>query len=491
MGQAAAAACGSEASLPSLDEPPTWAAGGPSSSSCCCCPDRVVLTGPPLEAQCHAAQALPSKYEPYDCEGAADSILQVDWAMLKTAMLTSSRDGEVLRTPKAAELSRRSDGDGSTGGTGAGGDAAVGKLFKDSAAGGAEVRSSRPATDQVCGLSPAESGSSLVGPVSSWPVPDGNEGSRGQDEADKLGKLHEDEQMMSEGFMAHSPEMEDRAPSATSPSHALAGSPSLAGARLLAAMSPPLPSGVADTVARQAEAEKNTGGLSLAVTPCAAAGGGQEDVAAEGAEVVPIEAVAAVAAAPLAEAAVAPVPLAEDAAPEGRGEINEEDAKALAAFLSRNGFTGPREPRRRRLRTRTTFPLHTAVEEGDVNMVRLLLLAGADPSCRNSFGQTAEDLVNQRCVDVATGAASAGSRRLCGLGTGCSGRRGAPSSPTASLDLGHPAADSSGDVADGGGATAPVDDEVLLSILAVATAARGGGGGSSRSERLQALPRKL
>lgn len=63
---------------------------------------------------------------------------------------------------------------------------------------------------------------------------------------------------------------------------------------------------------------------------------------------------------------------------------------AVADFLAQRGFEGPCAPRRRRLKTR--YPLHAAVEERDPNMVRLLLGARADPAQRNSSGFTAEDL---------------------------------------------------------------------------------------------------
>lgn len=93
------------------------------------------------------------------------------------------------------------------------------------------------------------------------------------------------------------------------------------------------------------------------------------------------------------------------------GPLGEEDVEPLAAFLKRKNFAGPMVPRRRRFRT--DYALHAAVEERDAQMVRLLLLARADPVQKNSEGQTAEELA--RCGPQ--------ERRLAGCLVGCSGGR--------------------------------------------------------------------
>lgn len=79
---------------------------------------------------------------------------------------------------------------------------------------------------------------------------------------------------------------------------------------------------------------------------------------------------------------------------------------SLDAFLAKKGFTGPMAPRRRRLRT--SYPLHAAAAELDVEMVEVLLLARADPTSKNSVGQTAEELVRRRSSGCWHGGCTAG-----------------------------------------------------------------------------------
>merc|ERR1712224_946806 len=54
-----------------------------------------------------------------------------------------------------------------------------------------------------------------------------------------------------------------------------------------------------------------------------------------------------------------------------------EEATKVQAFLKANGFDGVRAKRRKLMKV--SYPLHTAVLKADADMVRLLLLAGADP----------------------------------------------------------------------------------------------------------------
>jgi len=67
--------------------------------------------------------------------------------------------------------------------------------------------------------------------------------------------------------------------------------------------------------------------------------------------------------------------------------------KAASTFVRERGFSGISFPRRRGLSI--VFPLHCAVEENRPAMVWALLLAGADRSCKNSFGKTALDIANK------------------------------------------------------------------------------------------------
>jgi len=76
-------------------------------------------------------------------------------------------------------------------------------------------------------------------------------------------------------------------------------------------------------------------------------------------------------------------------------EPQDEHDRAVAAFLRENGFkalTG----RRRSSLVGFNCPLHSAASQGLVRMTDLLIKAGADPSQKNSWGQTPMD-VARRC----------------------------------------------------------------------------------------------
>lgn len=61
--------------------------------------------------------------------------------------------------------------------------------------------------------------------------------------------------------------------------------------------------------------------------------------------------------------------------------------KQVTRFLSEHGFRGDVNTSKRRL-FKSEYPLHVAVRKQDADMVRLLLLAGADRSLANSSGVT-------------------------------------------------------------------------------------------------------
>jgi hypothetical protein len=60
--------------------------------------------------------------------------------------------------------------------------------------------------------------------------------------------------------------------------------------------------------------------------------------------------------------------------------------RRLQSFLEEHGFEGVNSKRRKLLRV--CYPLHVAVKQHDSDMVKLLLQAQADPSKKNSSGET-------------------------------------------------------------------------------------------------------
>merc|ERR550514_844859 len=71
------------------------------------------------------------------------------------------------------------------------------------------------------------------------------------------------------------------------------------------------------------------------------------------------------------------------------------DKAAVEHFLRANGFPSDDVNGKRRRMLRTAFPLHVAVEQGNAQIVELLLWMGGDASKRNSSGQTPEDLARK------------------------------------------------------------------------------------------------
>lgn len=68
----------------------------------------------------------------------------------------------------------------------------------------------------------------------------------------------------------------------------------------------------------------------------------------------------------------------------------------LKVWLVEEGFVTPNFPRTSSLSSRTYYPLHTAVKQNNVRIVRTLLDLGADPFCKNSAGQSPADWARQR-----------------------------------------------------------------------------------------------
>jgi hypothetical protein len=72
-----------------------------------------------------------------------------------------------------------------------------------------------------------------------------------------------------------------------------------------------------------------------------------------------------------------------------------ERKEILDAFLTKNGFDGVSNKRRRMLRP-SVYPLHLAAEKGDAELIRLLLEAGADRLQKDSSGRTPQDVAKKK-----------------------------------------------------------------------------------------------
>jgi len=72
-----------------------------------------------------------------------------------------------------------------------------------------------------------------------------------------------------------------------------------------------------------------------------------------------------------------------------------QDIRRVLTYLEIRNFRSVTDKRKKRwfLWTTYCYPLHCASEENNVDMVRLLLAAGADKTATNSSGQTPLDLV--------------------------------------------------------------------------------------------------
>lgn len=66
------------------------------------------------------------------------------------------------------------------------------------------------------------------------------------------------------------------------------------------------------------------------------------------------------------------------------------EAQVAAQFMEKHGYTGVNNKRRSIFKFK--YPLHTAVKYADTYMIRLLLRLNADPTLRNSSGETPPEL---------------------------------------------------------------------------------------------------
>merc|ERR1712176_1734482 len=75
--------------------------------------------------------------------------------------------------------------------------------------------------------------------------------------------------------------------------------------------------------------------------------------------------------------------------------VREKERKALiSAFLKEHGYSDVDSPKRTMLKTK--YPIHTAAKTGDPKIVAALLEEGADPTQKNSVGQTAAQIAQQK-----------------------------------------------------------------------------------------------
>ena len=70
--------------------------------------------------------------------------------------------------------------------------------------------------------------------------------------------------------------------------------------------------------------------------------------------------------------------------------------KAIMDFLQLNGFEAGKVNSRKASWISSSYPLHEAVKQQDVQMVALLLKFGADPRAKDHFGRTAHALATKR-----------------------------------------------------------------------------------------------
>merc|ERR1712232_1269528 len=76
-------------------------------------------------------------------------------------------------------------------------------------------------------------------------------------------------------------------------------------------------------------------------------------------------------------------------------QMQEQKRKALvAAFLKKHAYNDVCIPKKTMLKTK--YPIHTAAKMGDLNIVTALLEEGANPAQKNSAGQTAVQIAEQR-----------------------------------------------------------------------------------------------
>merc|ERR1712061_707602 len=72
----------------------------------------------------------------------------------------------------------------------------------------------------------------------------------------------------------------------------------------------------------------------------------------------------------------------------------QEREAVVRAFLKEHGYCNVDAPRQKMLKTK--YPIHTAAKKGDPKIVAALLEEGADPTQKNSVGQTAIQIAEQK-----------------------------------------------------------------------------------------------
>merc|ERR1712187_94244 len=78
-----------------------------------------------------------------------------------------------------------------------------------------------------------------------------------------------------------------------------------------------------------------------------------------------------------------------------RARQAEAERKAVVrAFLKEHGYCDVDAPKQKMLKTK--YPIHTAAKKGDPKIVAALLEEGANPSQKNSMGQTAIQIAQQK-----------------------------------------------------------------------------------------------
>merc|ERR1712151_1359966 len=78
-----------------------------------------------------------------------------------------------------------------------------------------------------------------------------------------------------------------------------------------------------------------------------------------------------------------------------RAEVERLARKALvSAFLKEHGYNAVTKPKKTMLKTK--YPIHTAAKTGDARIVAALIEEGADPAQKNSGGQTAAQVAQQK-----------------------------------------------------------------------------------------------
>merc|ERR1719195_2292883 len=80
---------------------------------------------------------------------------------------------------------------------------------------------------------------------------------------------------------------------------------------------------------------------------------------------------------------------------EAERSAREQERKAIVrTFLKEHGYSDVEAPKRKMLKTK--YPLHTAAKKGDPKIVAALLEEGANPAKKNSAGQTAMQVAQQK-----------------------------------------------------------------------------------------------